>query len=125
MFEEARAIEAVIQLYFDGLYEGSTAKLALAFHPCVRLYFTDAGAVRELPRAEWFSLVEGRPAPAAQQLARTDKIAWVDVAHNAAVAKVECSIAPRYFTDYLTFLKTDQGWQIVSKASRIEVRENE
>jgi len=32
---ESRAIAAVIQTYFDGLYEGDTEKLARAFHPIV------------------------------------------------------------------------------------------
>ena len=30
-------IEAVIQTYFDGLYEGDVAKLAAAFHPVAHL----------------------------------------------------------------------------------------
>jgi hypothetical protein len=28
---------------------------------------------------------------------------------------VQCAIPPRYFTDYLTLLKTNEGWQIISK----------
>jgi len=37
---------------------------------------------------------------------------------NTALAKVECAIPPRYFTDYLSFLKGEDGWKIVSKSFR-------
>lgn len=120
------AIAGVIQIYFDGLHQGSTRELARAFHPCARLYSLDAGAVREVSRADWFAAVEARPAPAASALRRTDRIVSIDVTDDVvAVAKVECSIHPRYFVDYLTLLKTESaGWQIVSKAFRTEMRES-
>ena len=34
---------------------------------------------------------------------------------TTAFAKVQCQIPPRYFTDYLTFVKLADGWKIVSK----------
>jgi len=36
--------------------------------------------------------------------------------------KLECSIHPRYFTDYLLLLKGKDGWRIVSKSFRTETR---
>jgi hypothetical protein len=36
--------------------------------------------------------------------------------------KLECSIHPRYFTDYLTLLKFADGWRIVSKTFRTDTR---
>ena len=35
---------------------------------------------------------------------------------NAAFAKVECQLPPRYFTDYLTLLKIEGRWQVIAKA---------
>ncbi len=32
-----------------------------------------------------------------------------------AFAKVQCAIPPRYFTDYLTLARLNQGWKIVGK----------
>lgn len=119
-------ITNVIQLYFDGLYEGDTKKLAQAFHPTARLYSLDSGAVCEVSRGDWLAAVAGRPAPQASGLARTDRIVSVDVTHDtAASAKVECSIQSKYFVDYLTLLKTvDHGWQIVTKAFRTQIKES-
>ena len=43
-------IEAVIQTYFDGLYEGNVDKLAAAFHPVSHLYCEKDGGVLDVPR---------------------------------------------------------------------------
>ena len=43
-------IEAVIQTYFDGLYEGDADKLAAAFHPVSHLYCEKDGGVLDVPR---------------------------------------------------------------------------
>src|SRR5688572_27682917 len=108
------SVADVIQIYFDGLHAGSTRELARAFHPSARLYSLDGGAVREVSRADWFAAVDARRSPASAGLPRTDRIVSIDVTSDvAAAAKVECSIHPRYFVDYLTLLKTEGGWQIV------------
>src|SRR5262249_13778119 len=65
------AIESTIQTYLDGLYEGDTQKLGAAFHECCHLYWLDeSGAVKDLPRDEWFKIVDGRPQPKPQGRAR-------------------------------------------------------
>jgi 4-oxalocrotonate tautomerase len=120
---ETLAIAEVIQLYFDGLHEGDTEKLARAFHPCARLYSLQDERVREMTRDEWLAVVAGRPAPQSSGLGRTDRIASMDVTEDVlATARVECSIHPRYFVDHLTLMKIPgRGWQIVAKAFRTVV----
>lgn len=116
------AVEAVLQTYFDGLHEGDTEKLAAAFHPCAHLYWDNKGEVGDLPREEWFALVKGRGSPKALGLARHDRILSIDFSGpETALAKVNCQIPPRYFTDYLVMLKTPEGWRIVSKVYRFDV----
>ncbi len=119
------AIEAVIQTYFDGLYEGSVEKLAAAFHPVSHLYSADGkGGVNDLPRAEWFEWVKKRPSAASQGLPRADRILLIDQSGpETALVKVNCQIPPRYFTDYLVLNRTTEGWRIVSKVFRTDVRE--
>ena len=74
-----------------------------------------------MTRDEWLAIVASRPAPKASALARTDRIASIDVTEDAvATAKVECSIHPRCFVDRLAFLKTPaHGWQVIAKAYRM------
>ena len=118
------AIEAVLQTYFDGLHEGDTDKLASAFHPCSHLYWDKDGVVQDLPREQWFEMVKSRGSAKSKGLAREDRILMLDQSGpETALAKVACQIPPRYFTDYLVLLKTQQGWKIVSKVFRTDVRE--
>lgn len=118
------AIEAVLQTYFDGLYEGDTDKLASAFHPCSHLYWDKDGVVQDLPREQWFEMVRSRGSAKSRGLAREDRILMLDRSGpETALAKVACQLPPRYFTDYLVFLKTTEGWKIVSKVYRADVRE--
>jgi len=117
------AIEAVIQTYFDGLYEGDVEKLGAAFHPVSHLYCERDGEVVDVPRERWFEMVRNRPSPAASGLARDDRILLLDVSGpETALAKVACQIPPRYFTDYLVLNRTGAGWRIVSKVYRTETR---
>lgn len=118
------AIEAVLQTYFDGLHEGDAGKLASAFHPCSHLYWEKDGVVQDLPREQWFEMVRSRGSAKSKGLAREDRILTIDQSGpECAVAKVACQLPPRYFTDYLVFLKTAEGWKIVSKVYRFDLRE--
>src|SRR5215475_6516577 len=61
MSSDVAEVEKVLQVYFDGLYEGDTQKLGAAFHPMSHLYSVAAdGKAADFPRADWFKVVEGR-----------------------------------------------------------------
>jgi Putative lumazine-binding len=125
MSSEVSAVEKVLQVYFDGLYEGDTRKLGEAFHPASHLYAASGdGKASDWPRGEWFKMVESRPSGKAKGSARADRIVSIDFTGPAtAVAKVECQLPPRYFTDYLTLLKVDGRWQIISKTFHAVTKE--
>lgn len=123
--EALSGIDATIALYLDGLYEGDTDKLAQAFHPCAALHSLAAdGTVTVLPREQWLEAVKARPSPRSRELPRHDRVLSVDLAGDAlACVKLNCAIPPRFFTDFLLLLKTGEGWRIVQKAFRTELRE--
>src|SRR5688572_3420658 len=124
MAGDIEAVEKVVWTYLDGLYEGDTGKLAKAFHEVSHLYSQSDGGVADVPREQWFELIKARQSPKARGLSRTDRIVSVDFSGpETAFVKVECSIPPRYFTDYLTLLKLKEGWRVVSKTYRTDVRE--
>jgi hypothetical protein len=117
------AIEAVLWTYLDGLHEGDADKLAAAFHPVSHLYSDDKGSVADLPRDHWLEWVRSRPSPQSKGLARHDRIVSIDQSGPAtAFVKLECAVPPRFFVDYLTLLKTNEGWRIVAKAFKTETR---
>lgn len=42
---------------------------------------------------------------------------------KTAFIKVRCQLPPRYFTDYLIAMKLADGWQIVSKSYRYDLKD--
>lgn len=118
MQSEIAEVEKTLRTYFDGLYEGDTKKLGEAFHSASHLYSVNSeGSAADLPRADWFKAVESRPSAKSKGDERRDRIVSIDFSGPAtAIAKVECQLPPRYYTDYLTLLKIDGRWQVIAKA---------
>jgi hypothetical protein len=123
MQSDLEAVQKTLWIYLDGLYEGDTKKLSAAFHEDSHLYTATDSKLSDTPRAKWLDMVAGRASPKSQGLKRTDRIVSVDFSGpETAFVKLECSIHPRYFTDYLTLLKFSDGWRIVSKTFRTDTR---
>lgn len=117
-------ITALLQDYFDGLYDGDLDKFGRLFHENAHLYATDGKKVTDLSRAQYFEMIQGRESPASQGLSRYDRIVSIHKAGpNTALATVNCAIPPRYFTDYLTLMRDTQGWRIISKSFHVDEHE--
>ena len=114
--QDRTGIEAVIQTYLDGLYEGDVERLAAAFHPTSALTWEQDGKVSVMPRDAWLDAVRSRPSPRQQGLARHDEVVSVDQSSaTTAFVKLRCAIPPRFFTDYLSLLKVEGRWQVAQK----------
>ena len=114
-------ITDLLRDYFDGLYQGDVKKFSKVFHENSHLYFSDGDMVTDWPRSQYLEMIAGRSSPMSQGLIRHDKIISINVSGpDTAFAIVQCAIPPRYFTDYLTLLKTKAGWQIISKTFHTE-----
>ena len=124
MATDLQDLEQALQTYFDGLFEGDTAKLAAVFHDESHLFSVTDGKLDDLPRARWFEMVSNRPSALSRDLPRRDWVVQIDRSGpNTAFAKVQCQIPPRYFTDYLTFVKLADGWRIISKTFHTDTRQ--
>jgi hypothetical protein len=117
MASDLNELEQALQTYFDGLYEGDTAKLGKLFHDVSHLFSVTDGKLADMSREQWFEMMRSRPSAQSRDLPRRDWIVQIDRSSpTTAFAKVQCQIPPRYFTDYLTLLKVDGGWQVISKS---------
>jgi Putative lumazine-binding len=124
MTNERKAIEEAVQTYLDGLYEGDTQKLARVFHETSALTGDIDGKLTIVPRDQWLDAVRNRPSPKSKNQARHDEILQIDIAGpTTAFVKVKCALPPRFFTDYLSFLKIDGRWQVAQKIYAAETRE--
>jgi hypothetical protein len=118
------SVEAVVNHYFDGLYEGNADKLAAIFHPSADLRWLEKGELQILAVPDWLDRVRKRPSAKAEGKPREDFIVTIDRSDDStAFIKVRCQLPPRYFTDYLVAMKLHDGWQIVSKSYRYDLRE--
>jgi len=71
---------------------------------------------------EYFSIVDKRPSPASLNEIRNDRILSIEFAGSVtALARVECSIGAKFFTDFLGLIFVDDKWQIISKVFNYEL----
>lgn len=105
-------IRDVVQLYIGRSGHDRVADLEQAFHPDAKLLFTNDNGYNQLPFADWIArIAQSNRAP----VERTEAITSIDVAGNAAVARVDLGYAEMHITDYLSLLKIDGEWKIVNK----------
>ena len=88
------------------------------FHPEAKLFAVREGKFWQLTSEEYISRSPGKPAD--DEAARRRSIESVDVAGNAAVAKVVLDYPHVKFTDYMSLLKIDGEWRIVNKTFHAE-----
>jgi hypothetical protein len=117
-------VEAVIQHYFDAVHEGDADKLGAIFHPSADLRSLEKGELRVLKLPVWLDYFRKRTSAKAEGKPREDFIVTIDRSdEQTAFIKVRCQLPPRYFTDYLVAMKLADGWKIVSKSYRYDLRE--
>ena len=116
------AIVDLLQTYLDGLYYSDTSKLRQVLHPQARYICATEDDIVNLSMEEYFPIVDKRPAPASRGEARHDRIVSIEFAGpKTAVARVNCAIGPKHFTDLLTLILVEEKWQIISKVFHFDL----
>ncbi len=119
------AVAAVLQDYFDGLYNSDTGLLARVFHPKAVYVSATEDTLIYRTMAEYFPIVAAREPPAARGEPRADRIVEITFSGpKTATARVNCAIGPRYFTDCLTLILDEARWQVISKVFHWEESTN-
>jgi len=117
-------ITAVLEAYFDGLYNGDVDAFGRIFHENAHLYASDGNELTDWSREHYFEIIKNRQSAREQGLKRYDRILSIHKAGpDTALATVNCAMPPKFFTDYLTLLRMDGEWQIISKTFHIEIHE--
>jgi Putative lumazine-binding len=118
-------VEAVVQDYFDALYEGDADKMSTVFDASADLRWVEKGQLQVLTVPDWLDRIRKRPSGKAEGKAREDFIVTIDHSDDStAFVKVRCQLPPRYFTDYLVAMKLKDGWKIVSKSYRYDLKDS-
>jgi protease I len=109
------AIRQTIQYYFDGGRAGDSVTLRKAFHPDARMLFVRDSTFTAIPIGEYITRVgQNPPKPGAVDSTKR-RIVDIDVAGDAAVAKLELERPDMLVTDYMSLLRIDGQWVIVNK----------
>lgn len=111
-----QAVSAVIGTYLDGLYHCDTDLLAQVFHPQAIYATADEEPLLFRTMDEYFPVVAARTSPASRDEPRIGAIESIDFAgENTAFARVRCTFAAKDYVDFLTFVRIDGDWRIISK----------
>lgn len=118
---EETAVRQAIEHYFRGHATGQGEHFRKVFHPEAKLFAVREGKFWQLTSEEYISRASGKAAPDEAQRKRS--VESVDVAGNAAVAKVVLDYPNVKFTDYMSLLKIDGEWKIVNKTFHSEAKQ--
>lgn len=117
-------IAVVLGDYFDGLHHSDAELLADVFHPLAVYATATDGTLTHLSMDDYLPMVASRPAPASGDEARQDRIVSIELAGPVtALARVECAIGARRFTDLLSLVRLDDRWRIVAKVFHYDLQE--
>jgi hypothetical protein len=117
--EEAAVKKVIEEAYVKGIHiERDIPAIEKGFHPDFDMLIFKNGEIRRFPLADWIGSIkkgkEKNPGPPPYEV--TSKIPMVDVAGNAAVARVEIFRDSKHiYTDYMSLYKFEDGWKIVRK----------
>ncbi|MCP3063679.1 DJ-1/PfpI family protein [Myxococcus sp. K38C18041901] len=116
--DDVAAIRAAVADYTEGVMSGDLARLQRTFHPDSKLLSVGPdGALATWPGNDYVQTAVKSPFTG-----RENAVLQVDVVGSAAVAKVSVRTAKWDFTDYISLLKLEGRWRIVTKVYHREPR---
>lgn len=117
---EAAEVRRTVESYLHGLKFNDVSSLKLAFWPEARLFFrTRDGHLGQLTQEQWYA---GFAASAGKEEEGELRITALEITRDVASVKVVEEYAKSRYTDYLSLLKFDGEWRIVSKVYTAERR---
>ena len=113
---DIQSLLAAMAAYFEGLYQADPDILAPLFHEDARYVNATAGDYMNFSKAEYLAIVAGREAPSATGDVRRDEIVSIEIGNGPmAFVTARMQMMGRQYQDFLTFQKTNEGWQIQAK----------
>jgi hypothetical protein len=115
-------IEEVLHKYGQGVHNGDGAVLKEAFHPQATIAGYYEGHLILHIRDDFIKVIESMPIPATQGEPYEKETTSVELAGNAAMARMREQYQGLTFTNYFTLLQVDGHWSIINKTFSHEPR---
>lgn len=116
-----REVRDALQHYLQGHATGDPEHFRQIFHPEAKLFSVRDGQLAQRTSAEYIAGVSGRPA--ADEAQRRRSIEHVDVAGDAAIARIVLDYPRARYVDYMSLLRVNGEWKIVNKTFHMEPRQ--
>ena len=110
---EKDSVRISLENYLKGHATGDGEYMRKAFHTEGNLIFIRDGKFTTRSFADYIAGFTGKPA--ADEASRKRSIESIDVAGNAATGKIILDYPTTRFVDYMSLLKIDGEWKIVTK----------
>ncbi len=120
MTSEIAEVENAVWTYLNALHDGDVEGLGRAFAPTSALYACADGAATALAIAPWLDRVRNRKSARDSGHEARNRIHAIEVVGDMAMAKVSSEFPPKKFTDFLSLVRTNEGWRIVAKTYHAE-----
>jgi hypothetical protein len=111
----SKEIVSVIENYFEGIYKGDIELLRSVFHRDTLLFGDIKGYSYQKNVDDYLAVVANRKNPKEIGELFQMKILSVEVLGTIAFVKVHVPMLGYNYYDYLSLLKFNQQWKIVSK----------
>lgn len=115
------AVIDLMKRYYDGLYRCRKDILANVFHPQAR-YITASGEdVLNLDMETYFSIIDKRKSPESNGELHAYDIESIEFAGPVtAFARMRCFMLSKDYTDFLSLIRVDGKWVIISKVFHVQ-----
>ena len=113
--KQLEEIQAVIQNYFEGIYNGDEVQLKEVFHPGTLLFGDIKGVPYFKAITEYIDGVKSRESP--KDLGEDFKmeILSIEILGNNAIVKAQLPMLGYNYFDFLSLAKINEDWKIVNK----------
>ena len=121
MRNDKEAIEQIVQIYFDSMFESDLEKVNIAFHPNAMISGNFGGSFLEMNKEDFGKfVVSQQPSPKEKRDVPRLEILSIDIAGETAVARVRDDYLGQTFLDTLSMVKLEGSWSIYNKLYHIE-----
>ena len=123
--DDLERIKALTARYFDLLYFGDTDLVDVCFLPEATVNSIENNRVVSIDMDGFRARLKGRPSPASINEQRIDALKVIEIeSPTTALLKVEVRILGDRYHDYLSLMKIDDNWKIISKVfHRFEIQQ--
>lgn len=123
--DDWQKINVLTAKYFDLLYFGDTSLINVCFLPEATVNSIENNQVVSIDMKGFRARLKGRPSPASIKEERIDTLKLIEIeSPTTALVKVEVRILGGRYHDYLSLMKIDDDWKIISKVfHRFEIQQ--